>query len=249
MSKNSIKRVVVLGATSGIAQPLLRMLARDGKEFLLVARSQERLDAVRNDLLARGADRVLAFEADLVGSPDLVVSFAIECFPGFDTLLLAYGTMQNPAICKTSAEQAASELQTNLVSVVRLLTLFALYFEQRRSGTIAVITSVAGDRGRSSNYVYGAAKGGLTIFLQGLRGRMHRLGVRVLTIKPGPVSTAMTAELPRLPFMATPESVAAEIYDSLENSRSDVIYTPKKWRWIMAALRLIPEKIFKRIEI
>lgn len=249
MSKNSIKRVVVLGATSGIAQALLRMMARDGKEFLLVARSQERLDAVRNDLLARGAAGVLTFEADLVQSAELVRSFATQCFPDFDTLLLAYGTMQNPAICTTSAEQAASELQTNLVSVVRLLTLFALYFEQRRSGTIAVITSVAGDRGRPSNYVYGAAKGGLTIFLQGLRGRMHRLGVRVLTIKPGPVATAMTAELPRIPFIATPESVAAQIYDSLENSRSDVIYTPKKWRWIMAALRLIPEKIFKRVEI
>lgn len=240
---------MVLGATSGIAQPLLRMMAGDGKEFLLVARSQERLDAVRNDLLARGADRVLAFEADLVHSADLVVSFATECFPDFDTLLLAYGTMQDSAICKTSAEHAASELHTNLVSAVQLLTLFALHFKQRRSGTIAVITSVAGDRGRQTNYVYGAAKGGLTIFLQGLRGRMHRHGVRVLTIKPGPVATAMTAELPRIPFMATPESVAAQIYDSLENSRSDVIYTPKKWRWIMAALRLVPEKIFKRVEI
>jgi short-subunit dehydrogenase len=247
--KNSIKKVVVLGATSGIAQALLRMMARDGKEFLLIARSQERLDAVRSDLLARGAVSVLTFEADLIQAPQLVVQFATQCFQDFDTLLLTYGTLLDQLKCQTSPEYAVRELETNLVSAVALLTSFVPYFESRRSGTIAVITSVAGDRGRRSNYVYGAAKGGLGIFLQGLRSRLYPHAVRVLTIKPGPVFTAMTAGLPTLPFMAEPGSVAKDICGALEESGIDVIYIPRKWRWIMAAIRAVPEALFKRVSL
>ena len=232
-----------------MVQPLLRMMAGDGKELLLVARSQERLDAVRGDLLVRGAARVITFEADLVSSPDLVVSFAKECFPDFDTLLLSYGSMLDQLSCQVSAERAVQELQTNLVSAVALLTLFVSHFESRKTGTIAVITSVAGDRGRRSNYVYGAAKGGLSIFLQGLRSRMHASGVRVLTIKPGPVATPMTAKLQNLPLLAEPELIAADIYRALDRHRTNVIYTPRQWRWIMATIRLIPETVFKRVSI
>jgi short-subunit dehydrogenase len=249
MKKVRIKKIVVLGATSGIAQPLLRMMAREGKEFLLVARSQERLDAVRTDLLARGAANVLTFEADLVTSQELVVSFAKECFPDFDTLLLAYGSLLDQALCQISAEHAVRELETNLVSAVALLTRFAQYFEARRSGTVAVITSVAGDRGRRSNYVYGAAKGGLSIFLQGLRSRMYQYGVRVLTIKPGPVATAMTQDLLNVPLLARPELVATDVYRALESARTDVIYTPARWRWIIATVRMIPERVIKKLSI
>ena len=163
----------------------------------MVAIWQASVDAVRSDLLARGAANVLTVDADLVISQELVVSFAKECFPDFDTLLLTYGTMLDQALCQVSPEDAVRELETNFVSAVAVLTRFVEYFESRRSGTIAVITSVAGERGRRSNYVYGAAKGGLSIFLQGLRSRMHRSGVRVVTIKPGPVATAMTANRPK----------------------------------------------------
>lgn len=239
----------MLGATSGIAQPLLRMMAKDGKELLLVARSQERLDAMRSDLLARGAARVLTLEADLVTSPDIVVSFAKECFPDFDTLFLSYGTMLDQGTCQLSADFAIQELQANLVSAVALLTSFVSYFESRKSGTIAVITSVAGDRGRRSNYVYGAAKGGLSIFLQGLRSRMHPHGVRVLTIKPGPVATPMTANIPNAPLLAASEEVATDIYRTLTNPHADVVYTPRRWRLIMGVIRATPERIFKRIPI
>jgi short-subunit dehydrogenase len=241
-----MKKIVVLGATSGIVQPLLRLMARDRKELLLVARSQERLDAVRSDLLVRGAASVLTFEADLVQSPELVVHFAKECFQDFDTLLLAYGSMLDQTLCQTDAELAVRELETNFVSAVALLTAFVPYFEQRRSGTIAAITSVAGDRGRRSNYVYGAAKGGLSIFLEGLRSRMYPFGVRVLTIKPGPVATAMTANMRMLPMLAQPEGVASDIYRALRKHKRDVLYTPGRWRWIAEVLRLIPESILKR---
>ena len=241
--------MVVLGATSGIVQPLLRLLAKDGRELLLIARSKERLDALSTDLRARGARQVLTLEVDLTAAPEPVVSFAKERFPDFDTLILSYGTMLDQQRCQVSAEYAVRELQTNLVSAVALLTLFAQHFESRRAGTIAVITSVAGDRGRRSNYVYAAAKGGLTIFLQGLRARMHPFGVRVLTIKPGPVATAMTANLERLPFLASPERVAADIYRALKSDTAEVVYTPRRWRWIMIALRMVPERIFKRLSI
>ena len=222
-------------------------MARDGKEFLLVARSQERLDAVRSDLLARGATSVLTLEADLVHSAGLVTSFATQCFQDFDTLLLTYGTLLDQEKCQTLPEYAVRELETNFVSAVAVLTSFVPYFESRSSGTIAVITSVAGDRGRKSNYVYAAAKGGLNIFLQGLRGRMHAHGVRVLTIKPGPVATVMTENLRKLPLLAAPQDVATDIYRALKTMSSDVLYTPRFWRWIMAGVRAIPEGIFKRV--
>jgi hypothetical protein len=223
------------------------MLAKDGTEMLLIARSRERLDALRTDLLARGARQVLTFEADLVVSPEPVVSFAKERFANFDTLILSYGTMLDQQTCQISSDFAVRELQTNLVSAVALLTLFARHFESRHGGTIAVITSVAGDRGRQSNYVYAAAKGGMTIFLQGLRGRMHQFGVRVLTIKPGPVATAMTANMQGLPFLVNPERVAADIYHALRNQQVEVLYTPRRWRLIMAIIRLFPERLFKRL--
>lgn len=225
------------------------MLARDGKEFLLVGRSLERLDAVRADLLARGAANVLTFETDLVCSPESVESFATQCFPNFDTLLLTYGTLLDQEKCQTLPEYAVRELQTNLVSAIALLTSFVPYFESRRSGMIAVITSVAGDRGRRSNYVYGAAKGGLSIFLQGLRGRMDQHGVSVLTIKPGPVATAMTHSMRMIPFIAKPEIVAADIHRVLRNGGPDVLYTPGWWKLTMAAIRVIPECIFKKMSL
>jgi len=244
-----MKRIVILGATSSMIQPLLRMMARDGKELLLVGRSQERLETVRSDLLARGSPQAVTFQADFDESLDMVLAFAEQYFPDFDTLLLSYGTMLDQGVCQVDPECALRELQTNFVSVVVLLTAFAKYFESRGRGTIAVITSVAGDRGRRSNYVYGSAKGGLSIFLQGLRSRMHSHGVRVLTIKPGPVASAMTANLQRVAMIASRETVARDIYRALERPASDIIYTPRRWRWIMAAVQLIPERVFKRLSI
>jgi hypothetical protein len=225
------------------------MMAKDGKALLLVARSQERLDILSSDLLARGAASVLTLEADLVATPDLVVSFVQETFPDFDTLFFSYGSMLDQTACQTSAKLAVQELHTNLVSAVALLTLFCPYFESRKSGTIGVITSVAGDRGRRSNYVYGAAKGGLSIFLQGLRSRMNTFGVRVVTIKPGPVATAMTAGVSPLPFLAKPEAVAEDIYRALRNPNANLVYTPARWKWIMAGIRMIPERWFNRLSI
>ena len=140
------------------------------------------------------------------------------------------------------------EFQINLVSVVSLLTLLANYFEKQGKGCIAVISSVAGDRGRQSNYIYGAAKGGLTIFLQGLRNRLSKAGVCVLTIKPGFVITPMTENFKKGFLWAQPQQVAKAIVSAIRR-RKNVIYVPWFWRWIMLVIRNIPENVFKRMSL
>jgi decaprenylphospho-beta-D-erythro-pentofuranosid-2-ulose 2-reductase len=244
-----MQKVVVLGATSGIAQEVQRLLAHDGKEMLLVARSPERLSALRGDLMARGAHEVLTFTADLADTSTHVpvLEFAKDHLAGFDTILLAYGTMLDQQECQRSAATAIREIETNFVSAAALLTVFAEHFENARTGCIAAITSVAGDRGRRSNYVYGAAKGALSLFLQGLRSRLYPAGVRVITIKPGPVKTPMTDQMEKTGIFAEAEDVARDIYHALEKRSPDVLYTPRRWRLIMAVVRAIPESVFKRL--
>jgi hypothetical protein len=141
------------------------------------------------------------------------------------------------------------ELQVDFVSAAAILTLFAAELERRRTGCVAAITSVAGDRGRRSNYVYGSAKGGLSLFLQGLRSRLYPAGVRVITIKPGAVQTPMTDGLPHAAHFADPQQVARDIVRGLECRTPDTLYTPRIWRYIMTGIKLIPEAIFKRLPL
>ncbi|HXZ79955.1 MAG TPA: SDR family oxidoreductase [Terriglobales bacterium] len=244
-----IKKIVVLGATSAIAQEVERLLGKDGTEFLLVARSPQRLQELQADLRVRGAGSVLTFCADLAEPAQhmAVVGFADQQFSDFDTVLLAYGTLSDQQECQHSLSAAMAELNTNFTSAAALLTLFADYLEPRGWGCIAAITSVAGDRGRRSNYVYGAAKGGLSLFLQGLRSRLHPSGVQVITIKPGPVDTPMTAQIARKSMMSSPSVVAGDICRALKRRSPEVLYTPAIWRYIMFAVRSIPEPIFKRL--
>jgi decaprenylphospho-beta-D-erythro-pentofuranosid-2-ulose 2-reductase len=244
-----MNKIVVLGATSGIALEVQRLLARQGCELLLVARSPQRLAELQADLAVWGAPQVLTYSADLASIQQhaAIFEFARHNFPNFDTVLLAYGCMHNQKDCETSVDVLLEELRVNFVSATAILTLFAADLERRRSGCVAAITSVAGDRGRRSNYVYGSAKGALSLFLQGLRSRLHPAGVRVITIKPGPVQTAMTDHLPNSARFADPEQVARDIVGALERRSPDVLYTPRVWRYVMTAVRQIPETIFKRL--
>jgi len=248
-SATAMKKVVVLGATSGIALEVERQLARLGCELLLVARSAQRLTELHGDLADRGAQHVFTYAADLacVQQHAAIFDFARRTFPDFDTVLLAYGSMHDQKDSETSVDILLEELQVNFVSATAILTLFAAELERRRTGCLAAITSVAGDRGRRSNYVYGSAKGALSLFLQGLRSRLHPAGVRVITIKPGPVQTPMTDHLPNAARFADPERVARDIVHALERRSPDVLYTPKIWRYILGAVQQIPEGIFKRL--
>lgn len=248
-SAANLRRVVVLGATSGIALEVQRQLARLGCELLLVARSPQRLAIVQSDLLARGAKQVRTLAADLaaIECHAGVFDFVRRSFPDYGTVLLAYGMMHDQKESEASVDVLLEELHVNYVSATAILTLFAGDLEQRRDGCIAAITSVAGDRGRRSNYVYGSAKGALSLFLQGLRSRLHPAGVKVITIKPGPTQTPMTDHLPSAARFADPELVARDIVRALERRSPDVLYTPRIWGYVMTAVEHIPESIFKRL--
>ena len=244
-----MKKIVILGATSGIAVEVERQLAHQGLELLLVARSHQRLAELQADLTARGARQVLTYSADLATIPQHAAIFdlAQRTFADFDTVLLAYGSMHSQNESEASVDVLLEELQINFVSATAILTLFAADLERRRTGCLAAITSVAGDRGRRSNYVYGSAKGALSLFLQGLRSRLYPAGVGVITIKPGPAQTPMTDHLPNATRFADPQQVARDIVRALERRSPDVLYTPRIWRYIMAAVQQIPETIFKRL--
>jgi len=251
-TQSTLKKVVVLGAASGIALEVQRQLVRLGCKLLLAARSEQRLEAVQSDLLARGAKQVLTCAADLAAIENHagLFDFVRRSFPDYDTVLLAYGAMHDQKDSEASIDVLLEELHVNYVSAAAILTLFADDLERRRTGCIAAITSVAGDRGRRANYVYGSAKGALSLFLQGLRSRLHPAGVKVLTIKPGPVETPMTDHLDHLSsaaHFAEPKRVARDIVRALERRSPDVVYTPKMWRYVMTAVEHIPETIFKRL--
>ena len=245
----AMKKIIILGATSGIALEVQRQLARRGCELLLVARSSQRLAEIQADLSARGAQQVLTYSGDLstIQQHAGIFEFARHSFPDFDTVLLAYGSMRDQKDSEISVDTLLEELQVNFVSAAAILTLFAADLERRRTGCVAAITSVAGDRGRRSNYVYGSSKGALSLFLQGLRSRLHPAGVRVITIKPGPVQTSMTDHMANSAHFADPEQVARDIVGALARRSPDVLYTPKVWRYVMSAVRHIPEGIFKRL--
>ncbi|NLF25447.1 MAG: SDR family NAD(P)-dependent oxidoreductase, partial [Deltaproteobacteria bacterium] len=165
--------------------------------------------------------------------------------PAYDTVLVAYGSLPDQQACQADYSSAEQAFKVNFLSVVSLLTFVANVFEAKRCGTIAVISSVAGDRGRQSNYIYGTAKGALSIFLQGLRNRLHAAGVTVVTIKPGFVNTPMTAGLAKGALFVGPEVIARGIFKAIDKSK-DVVYLPWFWFLIMALIKAVPEFIFKR---
>ena len=242
-----MRKIIILGACSGIAQAVQRKLAAEGKELLLVARSKERLEVLRQDLLLRGASTVLTYVLDLadIGRHSCLIQFSQEAFSDYDSVLLAYGSMLDQSQCERDVESTVRQLHTDFVSAAAILTLFAEYFESRGSGCIAAITSVAGDRIRPANYTYGAAKGALSLFLEGLGARLSNSGIRVLTIKPGPVKTSMTAHLNKSRLFSEPKIVAADICRALESHAEGVLYTPGYWRYVMRFVRIVPAPIFK----
>ena len=160
-------------------------------------------------------------------------------------MLIAYGVLPEQAASQASVDATLGSFDTNARSVIALLTDLANRFESQGSGVIGVISSPAGERGRASNYVYGAAKAAVSNFCSGLRHRLHRRGVRVVTLLPGFVDTPMTAGFPKGPLWASPERVAADIVRAL-GRRNGNVYTPGFWRWIMLLVRHLPERLFLR---
>ena len=242
--------VLILGATSAIAVGTARLLAASGARFFLVARDPSKLTAVTGDLLTRGAAQVSGFVMDLDDTAQHapMLAAAVQSLGSIDLALLAHGVLGDQAEAQGSYATAEAVLHTNLLSPVSLITWLANYFESRGAGCLAVISSVAGDRGRKSNYVYGASKGALNIFLDGVRNRIDRSGAHVLTIKPGFVATPMTAHLPQGPLFAKPKQIGQGILRAIER-RKDVVYLPAFWAIIMLIVRSIPGRIFKKMNM
>ncbi|MEK6350099.1 MAG: SDR family oxidoreductase [Burkholderia sp.] len=246
-----MKNILIVGATSAIAHACARRWAADGARFFLVARNGERLRQVADDLTARGAALAATCVLD-INALDQHGDMLARCAKALgapDIVLVAPGTLPDQAACQADAALTVQEFMSNAVSVIALLTPIANLLEAQRSGVLAVISSVAGERGRPSNYVYGSAKAAQTAFCEGLNARLFKAGAHVVTIKPGFVATPMTAGLPLPgPLVAMPDKVAGDIVAAVARRR-DVCYTPRFWSLIMLVIRSLPRALFKRASL
>lgn len=246
-----MRKILIVGATSAIAEAVARIFAARGDALFLVARNSERLQAIAADLGVRGAVRAATATLDVTdfSAHQAIIDQAERELGGLDTVLIAHGTLSDQAQCEKSVDALRREFDINALSTMALLTKLANTFEARRSGTLAVISSVAGDRGRQSNYVYGSAKAAVSAFLSGLRQRLAKSNVDVLTIKPGFVDTPMTAGIANKGALwAKPDQVAAGIVKAIDKRRS-VVYLPWFWSLIMSTIRHIPEYAFKKLDL
>jgi decaprenylphospho-beta-D-erythro-pentofuranosid-2-ulose 2-reductase len=243
-------KVLVIGATSSIAEHCARIWASRGDALYLVARNEVRLQTIATDLKVRGAAQAGTYCTDLneMNRHAALLKAAEAAMGGIDTVLIAHGTLSNQKACEQSVEETLIEIKTNALSTISLLTLIANRFEAKQAGTIAVISSVAGDRGRASNYLYGSAKAMITAFTSGLRQRLYKSNVAVVTIKPGFVDTPMTAEFKKGLLWAKPEAVAATIVKAIDGKKSEV-YVPAFWWAVMYVIRSLPFTIFKKLNI
>ena len=250
---NSLNRIVIFGATSAIAEHTARQLVQNGASVYCIGRNTNKLNRIIADLKVRSVNNqvVDGINADLADTAQhpILIEQAIKSLGGLDAVLIAYGTLPDQRACEADAELTQKEIQINALSVINLLTLLANYFETQGKGVIATISSVAGDRGRQSNYVYGAAKGMVSLFLQGLRNRLMAKGVSVVTIKPGFVDSPMTADFDKSgPLWVKPEVIATGIIKAMQKGKNEV-YLPWFWWGIMQIIKHIPEAIFKRLSL
>jgi short-subunit dehydrogenase len=245
------RTVLILGATSAIARAVAGEFARRGYDLLLAGRDLEELDRLAGDLKLRygvTADGRALDALDLDSHRVFVEECCRTAEGSLEGAVLFLGYLGDQTVAEKDPAETRRILDTNLLGPVSLLGLLANHFEEKRGGFLCALSSVAGDRGRQSNYVYGAAKAGLTVFLQGLRNRLFRSGVRVVTIKPGFVDTAMTFGRPGMFLVASPRAVARRIVKAIVKGQ-DSIYAPAFWRPIMLLIRFIPERIFKRMRL
>ena len=243
-----MNRVLILGATSPIARALALRFAFDGTRLYLAARNAEEARRVAEDVSVRAGGQALsgAFDASDFASHDEFIRGAATELGGLDGVVVCFGTLGDEDVAQTDPGEALATIHQNFTGAVSLITLAARHLEQQRSGFIIVIGSVAGERGRKKNYVYGSAKGALATFAQGLRGRLAACGVHVMTVKLGTVDTRMTWGREGALLTIAPTKAADLIYAAYRK-RAEVVYVPWFWRLIMSAIRLIPESRFKRV--
>ena len=243
-------KIMLVGATSAIAEATARRYAAGGARLHLIARDAERLPLIARDLAVRGAQAVSTEVCDFAEPFDAeaLVKAAQSALEGLDLVLIAHGVLPDQSACEQDVARLCQAFEINTLSTLALLTPIANFMQAQQRGSIVVLSSVAGDRGRQSNYVYGASKAALDAFLSGLRNRLAKYGVQVLTIKPGFVDTPMTIEFKKGLLWASADTIAAGIVQAVEKKR-DVVYLPWFWRGIMVIIRCIPERVFKRLSL
>ena len=241
--------VLILGATSAIARGTAAAFAAKGHNIYLAARDMDELQRTASDLRIRYGVTVAygLFDAEATATHEAFLQSVITEMQGLAGVVLAFGYLGDQLAAR-DFKTGEKVIAANFTGAASILSHCANYFEQLKHGFIIGISSVAGDRGRQSNYVYGAAKGALSIYLQGLRNRLFPHGVRVITVKPGFVDTAMTYGMPGLFLVASPQAIGERIAGAL-NKSSDVVYLPGFWRYIMLIIKHIPEPIFKRLKL
>jgi len=241
--------VLILGATSAIARGTAAAFAARGNNLYLASRDIEELKRIAADLHVRYGVKVYygLFDAEATATHAAFFQSVIQEMHELSGVVLAFGLLGDQLAAR-DFNVAEKIIASNFTGAVSILSHCANHFEPLKRGFIIGISSVAGDRGRQSNYVYGAAKGALSLYLQGLRNRLFASGVRVVTIKPGFVDTAMTFGLPGLFLVASPQEIGKQIVQAL-NKSADVVYLPGFWRYIMLIIKHIPEAIFKRMKM
>ena len=241
------QHILIIGASSAIAEATARSYAAEGASLLLVGRNARRLEAIAADLQLRGAASATTYvlDADALDAHDAMLEAAWLRLGTVDLALIAHGNLPNTETMLTDSAALAQQFMTNAVSAMALSAKLATRLQRQGRGALAVLSSVAGDRGRASNFPYGAAKAALSCFLSGLRQRLAGSGVQVLTVKPGLIDTPMTREFPKGPLWAQPEQVAADIRRALRRG-APVVYTPARWALIMWIIRALPERLFMR---
>jgi len=240
--------VLILGAKSDIGIAVAKKFALEGYDIQLAGRNLEEVETIKDDLQTRFDVNIKAYDFDITNY-DEFVDFINKLKNLPDVVICSVGNMPAQNICEENLDLRTNVFRTNFEGPANILSEIANLFEKRSYGTIVGISSVAGERGRASNYIYGSAKAGFTAFLSGLRNRLYKSNVNVITVLPGPVFTKMTKgmSLPKL-LTNTKENVADDIYRAVINKR-DIVYTLKIWKLIMSVIKFIPEKIFKTKKI
>lgn len=246
--------IAILGATSSIGRALANEFAAGGARLVLAGRDLEHLETTAKDLAIRHkvdcralAFDALAFETHASFAAGLERSFPAES-PGLDGIVVVYGDMAEQDDAQASFAVAKRMIDVNYTSVVSLFERLAPSFEQRGSGFLCAVGSVAGDRGRQSNYLYGSTKAALSTFLDGLRVRLAKSGVTVTTVKPGFVDTPMTFGRPGVFLPGSPDRVARDIVRGIRRNRR-IVYTPRMWQAAMLLIRNIPDIVFRRLSL
>ena len=244
-----MKKVLIFGGASAIAHQTAINFAKDGAELFLIDLKVTRVNDVADDIRTRVPNSIIhTTELNALNFElhQQTIDEVVKTLGGLDAILIAHGTLPKQEDVEKDTNAIIQEFNINALSGMSLATIAANYFEQKASGSIAIISSVAGDRGRKSNYVYGSAKAALSAFSSGLRGRLSAKGVNVLTIKPGFVDTPMTADLPKNPLYSSPQQIGKGIFDAMKNGKN-VVYLPGFWRLTMMVVKAVPEGIFKKL--